>query len=143
MARVGRLAGAIVVETSIDGERAWFLVGDTKVPCDWPAAGFAKPAERDVKRDRFVRLAAIDADRAAAMPGTMLAVSIDGEDAARIVAERLTVPRTGAVSERLWRLVVGDAEADVPSGRSIGAAWLCEMPDAIWRIVCGAVLTCS
>jgi len=29
MARVGRLAGAIVVETSIDGERAWFLVGDT------------------------------------------------------------------------------------------------------------------
>ena len=56
MTRAGRLAGAIVVETTMGNEPAWFLVGDTKVPCDFPSAGFARPADRDVKAQRWVRL---------------------------------------------------------------------------------------
>jgi hypothetical protein len=140
MARVGRLAGALVVETVSSGEVAWFLVGDTKVPCDWCAAGFVKPTERDVKRERFVRLAV---EGTPALAGTTLAVGLEGEEAARSIAERLTIDRTGSVSERLWRLVVGEDEAEAPSGRAIPAAWLCEMPKPIWDVVRDAVLKCS
>lgn len=140
MARVGRLAGALVIETVVGGEAAWFLAGDTKVPCDWSAAGFAVPAERDAKRVRLVRLVAAGTP---AISGTTLAVGLEGEEAARSVAERLTIDRTGSVSERLWRLVVGDAEADAPSERTVAAAWLCELPSPVWDVVRDAVLKCS
>ncbi|GAC1360416.1 MAG: hypothetical protein NVS3B10_14320 [Polyangiales bacterium] len=104
MARVGRLAGAIVVETSLGGEAAWFLVGDTKVPCDWAAAGFARPADRDAKVVRFVRLVPVGTPRLA---GPTLRLAIEGETAAELVADRLLIARNGAVSDRLWRMFRG------------------------------------
>lgn len=140
MARVGRLAGAIVLETRVDGGAAWFLVGDTKVPCDWDAVGFERPAERDARRERFVRL---EPKGAPTLAGTTLVIALEGEPAARTVAERLTIDRTGAVSERLWRLLVGDDEAEEPSGRAVAAAWLGEVPSPIWGVVRDAVLKCS
>ncbi len=140
MARVGRIAGAIVVETVVAGEAAWFLAGDTKVPCDWRAAGFVEPTERDVKRERFVRLSR---EGAPTLSGTTLVIGLEGEAAARSIAERLTIDRTGSVSERLWRLAVGEDEAEAPSGRAIPAAWLCEVPKPIWDVVRDAVLKCS
>jgi hypothetical protein len=140
MARVGRLAGALLVETLDAGTPTWFLVGDTKVPCDWPAAGFVAPADRDVVRQRYVRLVPIGDP---VLEGTMLAIELEGEAAARAIAERLTIDRTGSVSERLWRLVLGEDEAEDPSGARIEAAWLCAMPSPVWNVVRESVLKCS
>ncbi|HVA80155.1 MAG TPA: hypothetical protein VNF29_04465, partial [Candidatus Binataceae bacterium] len=53
MARVGRLAGAILAESG--GE--FFLVGNTKEPCDFEAAGFESPGEIDALERRYIRLA--------------------------------------------------------------------------------------
>lgn len=140
MARAGRLCGALLVETVVGGEAAWFLVGDTKVPCDWSAAGFGRPEERDVKQHRVVRL---EVRGEPALTGTTVSVALEGEEAARSIAERLTIARNGSVSERLWRLVVGEEEVETPTGRRVPASWLCDMPLAVWDVVRDAVLKCT
>jgi hypothetical protein len=76
MARVGRLAGALVAES--DGR--YFLVGDTKEPCAWQGEPIA-----------------IDAP--------YLDVPVEGDALARLLAARFVIERNGSVSERLWRLV--------------------------------------
>jgi hypothetical protein len=140
MARVGRLAGGLLLETRLGSRAAWFLVGDTKVPCDWPAAGFAPPPERDVIRERFIQL---EVRGAPSLTGTTLSVALDGVEAARVVGERLTVNRNGSVSERLWGLILGEDEVEQPTGRVIPCGWLCEMPTAVWDAVREAVLKCT
>ena len=140
MARVGRLSGGLLLETTLGNRAAWFLVGDTKVPCDWQAAGFAPPPERDVIRERFVQLEACGAP---VLTGTTLSIALEGVEAARTIGERLTVNRNGSVSERLWALILGENEIEAPSGRTIPCAWLCEMPRAVWDVVRDAVLKCT
>src|SRR6187431_54718 len=140
MARVGRLAGGLLLETRLAGKPAWFLVGDTKVPCDWLAAGFEPPRERDVIRERFIQL---DVQGAPTLTGTTLSLGLEGVEAAQAIGERLTVDRNGSVSERLWGLILGEDEAEQPSGRTIDCAWLCEMPIAVWNVVRDAVLKCT
>ena len=140
MARVGRLAGGLLLETKLGGQSAWFLVGDTKVPCDWQSAGFTPPPARDVIRDRFIQLEVCGVP---SLTGTTLSVALEGVEAARMIGERLTVARNGSVSERLWALILGEDEIEAPSGRTIAGAWLCEMPAAVWNVVRDAVLKCS
>ena len=140
MARVGRLAGGLLLETKLAREPVWFLVGDSKTPCDWQAAGFAAPRERDVVRERFVQLELVGAP---SLTGTTLSIALEGVEAARVIGERLTVSRNGSVSERLWSLIVGEEEAEQPSGQMIPCAWLCEMPTAVWDVVRDAVLKCT
>lgn len=140
MARVGRLAGGLLLETKHENQSAWFLVGDTKVPCDWGKAGFEPPPERDLVRDRFIRL---EVSGEPNLVGTTLSISLEGTDAARTLGERLTVNRNGSVSERLWGLILGEEELEAPSGRTIPCAWLCEMPPEVWNVVRDAVLKCS
>jgi hypothetical protein len=137
-ARIGRLSGALIVETEVSGERAWFLIGDTKVPCDFEAAAFERPPERDARRLPYVRLVPQGNPR---LEGATLTLSAGGEGAARLVAERLLVPRNGSVSERLWRLIFG-ADDDEPSGE-LDARWLGEMPARIWDVVRDSVLKCT
>jgi precorrin-3B C17-methyltransferase len=138
MARVGRLAGALLLSTFDRGEPAWFLVGDTKVPCDWDAAGFVRPADRDASVARFIRLVP-SGDPHLVAP--MIEIGIEGEVAARMVADRLLVARNGAVSERLWRLLLGEDEA--ATREVIDARWLGEMPTRVWDVVRDAVLKCT
>jgi len=140
MARVGRLAGGLLLETQLGTGAAWFLVGDTKVPCDWHAAGFAPPAPRDVIRERFVQL---EVRGTPTFTGTTLSIALEGQAAARELAERLTVSRNGSVSERLWALILGEDEIEEPTGQTIPCAWLAEMPIAVWDVVREAVLKCS
>lgn len=136
MARVFRLSGALIVETSIHNEPAYFMVGDTKVPCEWAPAGFERPADRDLKLVPWVRLVPIATPK---LSGIALQIASEGEAAATLVAERLLVARTGAVSERLFRLIVGE---DAPPGE-VDARWLSEMPMRVWDVVRDAVLKCS
>lgn len=137
-ARVGRLSGALLVETHVGGEPAWFLVGDTKAPCDFSAAGLERPAERDPRVTPYVRLVP---QGEPGLDGAVLNLAVGGEAAARLVAERLLVPRNGSVSERLWRLIF-DAGEDDPEGE-MDARWLGEVPARVWDVVRDAVLKCT
>ena len=137
MARVGRLAGAILVETGSD----YFLVGNTKRLCDWTAAGFEPPGELDAVARPCVRLARSGPVN---VPGPWLDVSGQGEELARKLAARFLVERNGSVSDRLWRLVLRpepDAD-DPPADTIVDARWVAEMPNHLWQIVREQVLRC-
>lgn len=141
MSRVGRLAGALLAET--EGE--YFLVGNLKRPCDFPACGFEKPAaEIDALTRPCVRLAAIGPVPAERL-GPWLALSLEGEALLQALTERLVIERNGSVSERLWRLLLSeDPDADVPPPDAvIESRWLGEMPMHLWRIVRETVLKCT
>jgi hypothetical protein len=140
MARVGRLAGAILAET----EGGYFLVGNTKRPCDWRAAGFEPPGDLDATARPFVRLARAPAAPAVEVAGPWLEVPVEGEELARGLAARLLIDRNGSVSDRLWRLVLrGDPDAeDPPRDAVVDARWLYEVPAPIWDIVRAQVLRC-
>jgi len=140
MARVGRLASAILVETG--GE--FFLVGNTKRPCDWTAAGFEPPGELDSVARPYVLLSR---SGPLAVAGPWLGIAetgLEGEELARRMAARFLIERNGSVSDRLWRLVIrtdpdGD---DPPPERVVDARWLAEAPGHVWEIVREKVLKC-
>jgi hypothetical protein len=137
MARVGRLAGALLVET----EGRYFLVGNTKEPCDFRALGVQPPAEIDAHKHAVLPLVA---SGPIPLGATSLAIALEGEALAERLAACFVIRRTGSVSERLWRLVTGTDEGDdePPSG-VIDARWLGEMPLSVWRVVQDTVLRCS
>src|SRR5204863_4751697 len=119
MARVGRLAGAILVE--MDG--TYYLVGNTKRPCDWAAAGFEPPGELDALARPYVRLGRSGPVN---VHGPWLEMEMDGEAAAALLAARFLIERNGSVSDRLWGLATG-AGGDGPEAAPdavIDARWL-------------------
>jgi hypothetical protein len=136
MARVGRLAGALLVHTRED----YFMVGDTKEPCDFAAAGFDPPGEIDMSSRRHLKLSP---RREVKISPPCLNFDLEGEPLAKTLAERLLIDRNGSVSERLWRLVFDpSAEDEVPADGIVGARWLTEMPAEIWAIIRDIVLRC-
>jgi len=139
MARVGRLAGAVLAES----EGAYFLVGNPKRPCDWPAVGFEPPGPLDATVRPYLRLVRTAAP-AVQVTGPWLQVALEGEALARALAARFLIERNGSVSDRLWRLVLrGDPDAeDPPAEVEVDARWLGEMPAPIWDIVRAQVLRC-
>jgi hypothetical protein len=131
MARVGRLAGALLAETQ--GE--FFVVGDLKEPCDWTAAGFEPPVQLPSVGTPFVRLQPV---RAVEVNAPILVLEVEGTALATLLYERLVIHRNASVSERLWRLVTrGEAEP------LTDARWLGQMPAAVWNVVRDGVLKCS
>jgi hypothetical protein len=140
MARVGRLAGALLAETGGD----YYLVGNPKVPCDWRAAGFEPPGELDARVRPSVRLARMAAAGPLSLGAPELTLEVEGEELARLLADTFVIPRTGSVSERLWRMVIGeDDEHDRTPADVISARWLGEIPRALWNIVRDSVLRCT
>jgi hypothetical protein len=136
MARVGRLAGAILAETG--GE--FFLVGNIKEPCDFETAGFESPGEIDALTWRYVKLAT---RRSVELAGPYLTLEIEGEALALLLAERLLIERNASVSERLWRLLMDPSGQDEPpENEAVAARWLAEIPAPLWEIVRDAVLRC-
>ena len=137
MSRAARLAGAILAET--DG--AFFLIGQTKEPCDFAARGFAPPARDAGRSPFFVRLERLGAPR---LERPFLELGVEGEALARTLAARFVIERNGSVSERLWRLVLngGDPDSDDVPEEDVGVRWLGEMPDPFWQIVRDTVLRC-
>lgn len=136
MARVGRLAGAILAETG--GE--FFLVGNTKQPCDFNAAGFDSPGEIDALESRYVKLVP---RRTIELAAPYLTLELEGQVLAALLAERLLIERNGSVSERLWRLLMDpDWREEPPEGEAVNARWLGEIPAPLWGIVRYTVLRC-
>ncbi len=138
MIRVGRLAGALLAET--DGR--WFLVGNLKRPCDFAAAGFEPPVQApDALVRPYIPLAR---SGPVAVPGPWLTMPLHGEALPRLLAERLLIARTGAVSDRLWRLILSDdPDHEADPAAVIDAGWLAAMPAHVWQIVRDAVLRCT
>jgi len=135
MARIGRLAGALLVET----EGTFFLVGNTKEPCDWAAHGFEAPPKIDATERPWLRLQRV-AEASVGEPH--LVVELEGEALARELARRMLIERNGSVSDRLWRLALGvDDEDEAPRG-GLSARWLVEVPEPVWLVVRDAVLRC-
>jgi hypothetical protein len=138
VSRVGRLAGALLAET----EGQHFLVGNLKRPCDFPAAGFEPPA---VPVDALARpYVALHRSGPLQAPGTWLTLALEGEALPRLLAERLLIARTGSVSDRLWRLIIGqDPDDDGEPPAVVDASWLATVPAPIWAIVRDTVLRCT
>jgi hypothetical protein len=137
MATVGRLAGALLAETR--GE--YYLVGNTKLPCDWPAAGFEPPPEIDALKRPFIRLSPL---RAIEIEAPRLSLEVEGEALPHLLSELFLIERTGSVSERLLRLVLGQSDENPePSAEQVDARWLGGIPKPIWAIVRDTVLRCS
>ena len=136
MARVGRLAGALLAETG--GE--FFLVGNTKEPCDFEAAGFESPGEIDALERRYIRLAP---RRAVELAAPYLRLDLEGEALAVLLAERLLIERNASVSDRLWRLLMDPSgQEELPEDDGVDVQWLAEIPAPIWGIVRDTVLRC-
>lgn len=131
MARVGRLAGALLAES----QGAFFLVGDLKEPCDFRASGFEPPAQLPGRDLPFARLQPL---RAVALAAPRLLLDVEGEALALLLFQRLVIARNGSVSNRLWRLVTGAAP-----GEEVDARWFGGMPAEVWDIVRDDVLRCS
>ena len=141
MARVARLAGAVLVES--DDRASYFLVGNTKRPCDWSAEGFAPPAEIDALKRPWIALERNG--NALQLQPPLLTLAADGPAAAALLAQRFLIERNGAVSDRLWRLVLQpDADPDAPPSPAavVDARWFEAMPAPIWQIVRDTVLRC-
>lgn len=136
MARVGRLAGAILAETG--GE--FFLIGNTKEPCDFEAAGFEAPGEIDALERRYLRLAP---RREVELAAPYVTLDLEGEALAALLAERLLIERNASVSDRLWRLLVDPGgQEELAGDEVVDARWLGEIPAPIWGIVRDTVLRC-
>lgn len=118
MARLGRFAGALVVEAG----GVQILVGNPKEPCALVPDALAPP---------YTRLLP------APVPLTSV-LALDEGDAAElagVVAARLLIARNGSVSERLWRLVT--------HGGATRAQWLVDVPAHVWELVRDTVLRCA
>jgi hypothetical protein len=142
MSRVGRLAGAILAET----EGQYFLVGNTKEPCNFAQAGFEAPVEVDALKRPYLKLSVTGS---VDMDPPWLTLPLEGEGVPRLLGERFLIERNGSVSDRLWRMVLSpDAEeAGAPVTQSIhaqaiNARWLAEIPAPVWQIVRDTVLRC-
>jgi hypothetical protein len=135
MARVGRVAGAILAETGGD----YFLIGNPKEPCDFRAVGFETPKEIDAMKRPYVRLT-VKHEILIASP--YLNIDLEGEALARLLAERLLIERNGSVSERLWQLIADPGGREEGSETPLNAHWLAQLPAEIWQIVRDTVLRC-
>ncbi len=133
MARIGRLAGAILAET----QGTYYLIGDLKEPCDFSKAGFEAPLERNAMETPYVPLRVTGP---VTLSAPILRIDLEGEELAKLLAERMVIQRNGSVSERLWNLIT--RKADGNSISEVDVRWLAEMPPQVWKIVQEGILKC-
>lgn len=136
--RLSRLAGALLLA----GDHRFFLIGQTKEPCDWARVGFVAPAELE-PGSNGVRLLQPATDTPI-VSGDVLDVTAPGmsvEDIATVLANRFLIRRNASVSERLWRIVTGVSEEN-ETVVDTHAAWLLVMPERVWDVVRDAALRC-
>lgn len=137
MAKIGRLAGAILAET----EGRFYLVGDCKVPCDFEAEGFMPPPpERNVLAQPYIALEAL---RPFSWEGKtpLFTGELEGEPLAQRLVDSFLIFRNGSVSERLWRYVMSQSRRDEAGAYEI--SWLLGIPHGVWEMVRDQILRCS
>jgi len=133
---VARLSGALLAHT----QGQYYLIGNLKRPCDFAAHGFEPPgAEIDALQRPFV---ALRATREVQLAAPVLELPLEGPALLQLLAERLLIERNGSVSDRLWRLVLGDSDETPVNDGVHPAPWFSAMPVRIWRCVRESVLRC-
>lgn len=136
MATIGRIGGSMLVHT----QGSYFLVGNTKEPCDFAASGFARPAQLDAQP--FVPVIPLECCGEVASVEPLQVSALEGQELLACLAKRMLIERNASVSERLWRLVaLQDEQGRFPDG-PIDADWLLTMPQKVWDIVRDTVLRC-
>jgi len=133
MARVGRLAGAILAES----EGRYFLVGDLKEPCDFAAHGFEEPLDYQALNAKFIQL---KSKHPPSLNSPILLFNEEGEQLANMLAHRFLIERNALVSERLWMLVV---EYSRNENSTVHTQWLGAIPETVWQLVRETVLKCQ
>ncbi len=143
MARVARLAGALLAQS----DKSYYLVGNTKRPCDFTAHGFLPPPKIDAVVTPYVALSTL---REIDVEPPWLMLDLEGEALATLLSERFLIVRNGSVSDRLWNLVAGLRDEDeaeqygnLEPPSAIDARWLVAMPKAVWDVVRDSVLRCT
>jgi hypothetical protein len=137
MAQVARIEGALLAHTGSH----YYLVGNFKRPCDFRAHGFETPAQEiDAVARPYIELTRLHA--AVKLESPNILVPLEGEALPKLLAARLLIDRNGSVSDRLWRLVIGETDESprVPATQDVH--WFTETPDLIWNIVRESVLRC-
>lgn len=135
MARLTRLSGALLLAS----KGAFYLIGETKEPCDFLANGFQTPPELESGGVAFRALCGVGPKSHAE---AALLLPLEGEACAKLLAQRLLIERNASVSERLWRLSFGLSEPDQEPEGQLDAAWLVEVPEVVWGAVRDSVLRC-
>lgn len=142
-ARLSRLAGALLLECEQGDSSEYFLVGNTKEPCDFSARGFERPASLDGEPLPWVRLKITGSVASAASPVVEFPQTTASDALAKTVSERLLIVRNLSVSDRLWRLVTNPEQVEPPPKDDVvDGAWLVTMPAKVWDIVRDTVLRC-
>lgn len=138
-AHISRIAGAILLED----KDQFFLVGNTKTPCDWQAEGFESPTEIDAVKQPVLQLIA-NGNKKSTDPVLIASTTeISTETLAQTFADRFLIRRNGSVSDRLWRIVTGENDdSAAPAKFPIQADWLVTMPSSVWEIVRDTALKC-
>src|SRR5713101_1861726 len=131
-AYVGRLAGALFAQC----HDSFFLIGNTKQPCNWEACGLAVPGEIDAIKYPFVRLSPLQPVEIS-IPRLRIEVAKvqPPETLAQVLADRFLIERNGSVSDRLWRLVLQQGDDPESLMEEADATWLAQMPPHVWKIV--------
>jgi hypothetical protein len=135
MAQVARMDGALLAHTGSH----YYLIGNLERACDFRAHGFEAPAQTvDARARPYIELTRLHAAVKLNTPNIL--VPLEGEALAKLLAARLLTEHNGAVSGRLWRLVIGETDASprVPATQDVH--WFTETPDRIWNIVRDAVM---
>jgi hypothetical protein len=128
--------GALIAHTGSH----YYLIGNLKRPCDFAAHGFEPPAQEvDAQKRPYIELVRT---RAVVMDTPNIVVPLEGEALAKLLAERLLIDRNGSVSDRLWRLVIGESDENPKVPGTQDAHWFVEAPARVWDIVRESVLRC-
>ena len=139
-AQLARLAGALLLRQA----DTFILIGNTKEPCDWAAAGFHAPPELTPANPEIRPLTLTAAP--IPMPPTALTLdcgSLPPDRVAAILANKLLIRRNASVSDRLWRIITGlTEESTTDSPLDPDATWLLTMPERVWNLVRDAALKC-
>src|ERR1700712_2236659 len=129
MAQVARMDGAVLAHTGSH----YYLVGDLKRPCDFKAHGFEPPAQQVNALERpYIEL---QHTRKVIMDTPNIFVPLEGEALPKLLAARLLIDRNGSVSDRLWRLILGETDENPRVPATQDAHWFTETPERGWDIV--------
>ena len=132
----------------------YYLISDIKEPCSFSDFGFQEVPKEQVNQMaqlKYIKLIVENNQKIQEKfqnecSFTATFCASNPEEVLTNIYERLTIERTGLISERLCDLILDASleEQDVfNSSENIDITWLLEMPYAIWQIVKDEILRCS
>ena len=135
---------------------SYYMLCDIKEPCDFVKNGFERPEQEkldSMKEQRFLQLKALGTESVKSTLPQEEALyafldtsrenkeEIHIEDILSDIYQKISIERTGLVSERLWELLESHSSL-YESQQKKDITWLFTMPQDIWEIVRTEMLQC-